>query len=377
VYAATEVMQMKRIVWIMLAAAGLAGCGGGDGRGDVAPAEVAQQLFLVRPVGPTGPLLAYEMPAGRERFRLPAGRASADGADFFAAHTHPRRTHIVSYDAHSGVPRRSFNIGGPWTLAAVSPTGDWLAFARRARAETRVQVVDAKTGRVASRLALHGDFEVEAVSADGRSMFLVEHLADGAYRIRLYDLASDLLVAGSLRAKGSDEIMAGYAWGGTATPDGQWLLTLYLSTRRDNAFVHTLNLESKFALCLELPSGEGDPGKLRMYGTALSPDGTRLYAANPALGVLVELDLVRGPMIRTVGTFAPARASGPAQVVVSNDGRSVYFSNGSAVWRHDVAAGTVRRVHASAAGVGALGLSRDGNRLFVAPSDGRPRVVAA
>jgi hypothetical protein len=371
---------MRRIAPIAVTLAALAGCGGDDGSIDsgLPAAATPQQLFVVRPLGPTGPLLGYEMPSARERFRLPAGVASADGADFYAAHTHPKRTHVVAYDARTGSPRHSFDVRGRWKLAGVSPTGDWLAFAWSARGETKVRVVEAATGKVASRIRLPGDFEVETVSADGSSMFLVEHLERGAYRIRLYDLGNDVLAPGSLRAKGSDEIMAGYAWGGTATPDGQWLLTLYLSTRRDTAFVHTLNLQNKFALCLDLPSGVGEVAKLKSYGTALAPDGTKLYAANPALGVVAELDLVRGPMIRTVGQFAPSPpATARTQVVVTRDGRWVYFSNGRAVWRHHVPTGATQRMYANSTAIAGLGLSGDGSRLFVASADGRPVAIAA
>jgi hypothetical protein len=371
---------MRRIAPIAVALATFAGCGGNDGSIDsgTPAAPTPQQLFVVRPLGPTGPLHGYDMPSARERFRLPAGVASADGADFFAARTHPKRTHVVAYDARTGSPRRSFDVPGRWNLAGISPTGDWLAFAWSARGVTKVRVVEAATGKVASKVRLAGDFEVETVSADGSSMFLVEHLDGGAYRIRLYDLGNNVLAPGSLRPKGSDEIMAGYAWGGTATPDGQWLLTLYLSTRRDIAFVHTLNLRNKFALCLDLPSAGGEVAKLKAYGTALSPDGTKLYAANPALGVVAELDLVRGPMIRTVGQFEPTgRATERTHVVVTKDGRWVYFSNGRAVWRHYVPTGATQRMYANSTAIAGLGLSGDGSRLFVASADGRPLTIAA
>ena len=337
----------------------------------------AQHLFLVRPLGPAGPLHAYDMPSARERFRLPAGLASPNGDGFYAAHMHPGRTHVVAYDSRSGVPRRTFNVPGRGQLAAVSPTGRWLVLARRARGVTQLRVVEATTGRVASRLALPGRFEVETVSVDGSKMFLVEHLADGAYRIRLYDLAAEALASGAVRAKDSDEIMAGYAWGGVATPDGRWLLTPYLSTRRDVAFVHTLNLDESFALCLDLPSGDGDEAALRAYGVALSPDGSKLYAANPALGVLAELDLASGPVVRTIAEFAPSAASRRTQLVVAEDGRSVFFSNGRAVWRHRVGGATVERAYENRTEIAGLGVSREGTRLFVAPVGGRPVAVAA
>ena len=43
------------------------------------------QLFLVRPEGAKGPLLAYDMADGRQRFTLPAGLLSADEAHYFTA----------------------------------------------------------------------------------------------------------------------------------------------------------------------------------------------------------------------------------------------------------------------------------------------------
>ena len=366
-----------RLLATAVALAALVGCGGADQSGSPPTGEGPQQLFGVRPLGPAGPLLAYDMPSARERFRLPAGRASPDGNWFFAAHAHPGRTHVVVYDARSGSPRRSFDVAGRSALQAVSPTGRWLVLAREARGVTVVRVVAATTGRVRSRLTLSGRFDVEAISAGGSSLFLVEHLDDGAYRIRLYDLRADVLARDPLATKGSEKIMAGYAWGGVATPNGRWLLTLYLSTRRDVAFVHTLNLDEAFALCLDLPSGDGRAAALKAYGVALSPDGSKLYAANPALGVLAELDLAAGPVLRTVAEFAPAVASPRTEVVVSENGRAVYFSNGRAVWRHRVGSTSVERAYANGTAVAGIGLSRDGTRLFVAPAGERPLAVAA
>jgi hypothetical protein len=366
---------MRRLAPIVLAFAAAAGCGGAEG-GGTGSERGPQQLFVVRPLGPAGPLLGYEMPSARERFRLPAGLASPDGQRFFAAHVHPGRTHVVAYAALSGAPRRSFDVPGRWRLQAVSPTGRWLVLAGRARGVTRIRVADSSTGRVESRIALRGRFDVEAVSADGTSMFLVEHLARGAYRIRLYDLSAEVLADGTVRAKTSDELMAGYAWGGVGTPDGRWLLTLYLSTRRDVAFVHTLNLDEAFALCLDLPSGDGRTAALKAYGVALAPDGSRLYAANPALGVLVELSLAGGPTVRTVARFAPVPASRRTEVVVSADGRTVLFANGRTVWRHGVGSAAVERAHANRGEIAGLGVSGDGMRAFVAPEGGGPVAVA-
>ena len=57
--------------------------------------------------------------------------------------------------------------------------------------------------------------------------------------------------------------MAGYDWDGVASADGRWLLTLYLSTQRNVAFVHALDLKNQFAICIDLPSGSGDYNVLK------------------------------------------------------------------------------------------------------------------
>ena len=69
--------------------------------------------------------------------------------------------------------------------------------------------------------------------------------------------------------------MAGLAWSGVGSPDGRWLLTLYLNTGRKLAFVHALDLVRSSPLCIFLPSN-GASGALKRYGLTLSPDGRRL-----------------------------------------------------------------------------------------------------
>ena len=58
--------------------------------------------------------------------------------------------------------------------------------------------------RVAHRLDLRGDFEVETVSRDGKRLFLIQHLAGkGAprYLVRLFDLSRDRLASKPLRRR--------------------------------------------------------------------------------------------------------------------------------------------------------------------------------
>src|SRR5205823_12426922 len=133
---------------------------------------------------------------------------------------------------------------------------------------------------------LQGWYDVDALSTDGRRLFLLQYLRTGAYLIRLFDLDRRVLTARRLTEKG--EPMDGTAWDAVAAPDGHRLLTLYL--RGDGRpEVHTLDLLRGTAVCIDLPTG--DPLLVQQYTLALSPDRDTLYAANPALGVVATVDL--------------------------------------------------------------------------------------
>ncbi|MBI1801357.1 MAG: PD40 domain-containing protein, partial [Chloroflexi bacterium] len=227
-------------------------------------------------------------------------------------------------------------------------------------------------------LTLDGNFEVETISPSGDALFLIEHLPavnPNHYLIRLFDLRIESLVPGALRDKSAtDEVMAGLAWDGLASPNGRWLLTLYLSTLRNTAFVHTLDLSDKYPVCIDLPSGSGDFNQLKYYSLALAPSGWRLFAANAVLGLVAEISLSSRSVTRRA-TFQPrsfgaANASNPqsqlSRSVVSKDGSRLYFTSGLDVWVYDTASGEVDGPFLINGRISALGLSGDGKRLYVA-----------
>jgi WD40 repeat protein len=364
----------------------------------------ANDLFFVRPDGAKGSLIVYNMPSGQRRFTLPAGMLSADGKHYFAVIPYPypgeAATIVTLFDPGTGKPYYKFPISGQWDLSGVSPSGRWVALTRLPSEnekqawtkanqwQTDIHIVESETGKTTHSLSLDGSFEVETISADGNSLFLVQHLPavnPDHYLIRLYDLSAEQLQADPLRAKGADEVMAGLAWDGVASPDGHWLLTLYLSTQRDVAFVHTLDLQNKFPVCIDLPSGSGDLDQLKYYNLALSPDGQTIYATNGVLGVVAEVDLSTRQVARTV-KFTPSSPAKTAAYspqaptsgsVVSNDGQTVYFTSGTGVWVYDARHGQVNGPYSTAMQVLGLGLSGDGKQLYVASADGATRVIGA
>lgn len=332
------------------------------------------KLLFVQPAGPGGPLVVYDTRTRAPRFALPPGMASADGQGYFSARVTHRGTRLNQYYAPNGELMNAWLQPGRWTLGGVSPTGRWVALTRRRPATTTVRIFDVGRGRLAHVMQLKGAFEVETVSRDGKRLFLIQHLADKRYNVRQYDLSHERLVARPLRAAGV-KIMAGYAWSGVASPDGRWLLTLYLSTQRKSAFVHSLNLRRSRPACVNLPSGRGSFAELKNYSLSLSPDSRVLFAANPTLGVVAEVDLA-GSRVFRVTRFgrSPARTTAPRAATlstISRNSRTLYFSAGHDLWAFDAAYGRVRGPYATGGEIVAVGYGANDRRLFAVRTDGR------
>ena len=346
--------------------------------GQVASPE-SERLLYVQPEGERGPVSAYDTRSGKLRFRLPAGLSSADGRWHFSAHRAGLGTTINAFTVSTGAVWQSFVVPGRWRLAGVSPQGRWLVLSQRRFKPLRTvaAILDASRGLLAHRFRLHGDFEVETVSPDGRRLFLIEHLRrDGAprYVVRLYDLGSRRLRSEPLRG-GQDRVMAGYAWSGVASPDGRWLLTLYLNTLRSSAFIHALDVKQGIPRCIDLPSGRGAFDLLKRYSLTLSPNGERLFAANPALGAVAEIDLRTRRVVRTSRfVAAPARGVRRAATLsgtISGNGRTLYFSGGRALWAYDAAYGRVRGPYPAGAQILGFGYGRNDRRVHALVADGR------
>jgi WD40 repeat protein len=337
-----------------------------------------ERLLYVQPDGERGPVSVYDTKTGKFRFRLPAGLSSAGGRWHFTA-VRDHRTILNAFHLANGAVWQAFEVRGRWLLGGVSPQGRWLVLtARRFQPlRTVIGLFDASRGVIVQRFQLRGNFEVETVSPDGRRLFLIEHLrADGAprYLVRLYDLTARRLQSEPLRG-GKDRVMAGYAWSGVASPDGRWLLTLYLNTLRSNAFVHALDLKKSTPRCIDLPSGRGTFELLKRYSLTLSPSGKTLFAANPALGVVAEIDLTTRRVVRR-STFPaePGPVARPAATLggtISANGRTLYFSGGRALWAYDAAYGRVRGPYRAGAPIVGFGYGKNESRVHALLAGGR------
>jgi hypothetical protein len=324
-------------------------------------------VLHVRPNGSLGALVAYDVVTGKRRFMLPMGVLSADGRTFVSPVAVKRKTVVTRYDAHTGAQLNRFTIARAWWSTALSPNGRHLIASRGERKPqaTRIVIADVVSGRVVHRLRLMGNLTPEALSNDGLRLFLVQYLRRG-YVVRMFDLTSGRLT--SIRAGADPVVMRGTPFTALAAPNGRRLFTLYFEPDGDVA-VHTLDFERGRAACIDIPGGDGLAQQ--RYALALAPGGKRLFATNPALGVVAEIDVARESVVGVTrfGGFSVTRLTKGATAVASRD--AVHFSDGNRLWTY--ANGRVGKPRSAGGRVTGLAVHRGrllvvlagGNRAFL------------
>ena len=341
-----------------------------------AQASPGSSVLTVRPNGPFGPLVLYDLETLRPGLRLSSGLRSADGRNFVVARATGTRTTLTRYELPSGRVAARGSVAGRYRLAAVSARGERAILTHFEPGRTRLAVVGTSRWTVLRRVDLRGTFGVEALSLDGRRLFLIKY-DDGGYNLRLYDLRTNRLAFTPLvEGAAGQQKMIGAAWTSVATRDGRWLLTLYIKPD-GGGFIHSLDLDRGFGHCLDLPAGFVDPSTIRTSSLALSPDERRLYVAGPFAGRLLVVDLA-GPRIARVVRFRNAERSATRDIVgaaaVSPREDTVAFAVDGQVWRYKLATDGVD-APVRVGRVAGLGFTEDGRRLVVVRRNAPPKVL--
>src|SRR6185369_14458933 len=96
---------------------------------------------------------------------------------------------------------------------------------------TEMLLVDTHSLKPDRRLELDGVFSFDAISPDGRSLYLVQYADPRSpldYRVRHYDVATGEFRGGAIvDPDDPDEKMAGQPLSRVYSPDGSWAYTLY------------------------------------------------------------------------------------------------------------------------------------------------------
>jgi hypothetical protein len=166
---------------------------------------------------------------------------------------------------------RKASFPGAWGIPLVTLNGDVDGLSRNGRvlvlsdtknagtplrARSRFLVLDPHKLAVTRTVELRGDLGFDALSPNGRMLYLIEHHRPSdvsQYRVRAYDLKSGRLLSRIVVDKREPgEVMAGFPVARASTGDGRRVFTLYLS--HEHPFVHLLDTVSLAAFCIDLPS---------------------------------------------------------------------------------------------------------------------------
>jgi hypothetical protein len=340
---------------------------------------------------------------------LPSGvPANAQWGKLIAATATGTQTAVRNLHVQPGLDGIEQIVDGRWRLPMIGddpvPVGVSLDGSRivlvedrgaeataEAASSSRFLVVDGSLHEKPKLVELAGSFEFDALSPNGRVLYVVEHLSTGPaghYQVRAVDLP-----AGTLRPevivdkRKIGEEMAGWPISQLRAPDGV-VYTLYRGA--EHPFVHALQSADGFAVCIDLPVGDRGLEEDRVidWGLAASPDWKSVYAANATVGQVVDIDPAE-LAIRHSATIKPIAQDlivlakfghidpGPIgrRVVVSADGRMAYAAGADGIVAIKTADLSVEARYPTDSAVKALGLTPDGATLFALLGDGG-RIVA-
>jgi hypothetical protein len=207
------------------------------------------------------------------------GVVSHDGRVRYLAMRAGTGTLVEAITMRTGMVRSRF-LKGLYGLPMVAYDGSMGGLARNGTRlvvyspgdrRTRFVVLDPRTLKVRSRIALTGNFGFDALSPDGSVMYLIQ-IKGGPngtgldYDVRALNVATGRLHPGALvDRREPGEKMTGIPMTRVGSGDGSWAYTLY-SRSSGGAFVHALHTTAREAFCIDVPRAIRDDelGGVRM-----------------------------------------------------------------------------------------------------------------
>ena len=407
--------RLALVLLLVLASCGLQGAAPRDGSPSpsLTPGgELPAEAIYVRQAGngQTSLISVIDIRTGAVIRAVPDGVVSADRSTVFTTDLGDggRQTRIHVIDLASGQETRAFTIDGSYSELApfgggtgLSGDGRWLVLAHGQikiddQWVTDFAVVDTASGAVAGRVQLKSaaTYAFVGVAPNGASLFLNEQ-GETATRLRVWDFASSAFLADSVIGTW-DGRQAGFATTPVATRDGKTLAWLDTGTSSAPA-LRVLDLASKRVTTMTLPQDQRseDIEKELLWSLVLSRDGGTLYAVDPALGAIDELDLRAGRLIRanrvnvtrmpedaltsllrSLFPVADAKRYLRGGALLAPDGRSLYAAGTKGIAVIDVPTLGSRATWATDTSFDSLVVSPDGGRLYgISDQLGRIHVV--
>jgi hypothetical protein len=250
------------------------------------------------------------------------GVAVPGAADRYYAIPSGRDTVVASVYRAGGLLQAHITLPGAFTIPAVAQDGTTSGLSANGRTlvlvrprlvypqrRTRLAVLDAHSLRLRSTITLHGDFSVDAIAPDGRSLYVIQYTSPRdplAYAVRSLDLRSGRLDPGEIvDPRERDEAMHGVPMSRAMGPGGRWAYTLY-DGGEGHPFVHALDTRARTARCIDLPAL---PAGVSIAGVSLAVRGSQLQVRS-ARGTVASIDR-RTFAIAKRTAVAPVAADAP------------------------------------------------------------------
>ena len=312
---------------------------------------------------------------------------------------------LLDADPQTGAAQRTLLLPRHYELpqatisgvpGGMSQNGKWLVLQSFDQTTTvptasHLLVVDTSFGSAPLPVELKGWFDFDAISNDGKNLYLIQYIAPQLYHVRLYRMALHQLDPTVIVEKGAspNTPMAGVKLMSVPSPDGEWLFTLY-ARQNEGAFIHGLRLSGDpwaGAACIDLP-GEGyksDPSQFR-WSLAVDPGNSSLYVVNGAMGWMGEIPIGGNtwPQLRTTskigsgGSASLSLAQNPSAKdygfnasVVSPDRKTLITAAVTGIVWVDTTTLQVRARALDGWNVWSVGLTPDGKTLYALSEDGQ------
>jgi YVTN family beta-propeller protein len=348
----------------------------GQSRPGATPQTKPDDVLFLR--SEDGITLIRELPEG-VAVRIPRAVPSTDWSAVVRAVPQGTETRVVVLDPRTGDERWSRDVPGKLEVDVASGEGRLVALGDRGalggyaggRSSTTLVIVGRDDPQPRT-IELEGNYEPEAFSTDGDSLFVVEYLPPlrpTSYRVRRLDLGTGEVGGVYTVDAELQEAMQGTARVQTASPDGGRLYTLYSLQDADgttHAFVHVLSLDEEWAHCVDLPPTFGNAAE-GSIALAVAPDGKRLYVADAASGMVAEVDTTALSVTRSA-RVGLGPGNGPAHAVTGPDG-SLYVGRGTGLVALDGSTLSPRRSWELEHRITGLQAGHDGTRLYVGQRD--------
>ncbi|MEA2191860.1 MAG: hypothetical protein QOI73_1981 [Solirubrobacteraceae bacterium] len=223
----------------------------------------------------------------------PSGVLAPDGSTRYLGVTLNGDTAILAQRARDGAVLSRKNLRGRYGIPLVaydSSAGGISGDGRRLvlirprtgfpRRETTFAVLTTKPMlRLRRTIRLRGDFSYDALSADGRTLFLINYLSrtdQTKYRVRVYDLVRDRLDPKPVTdPREPPDEMNGLPVTRVSSPDGRWAYTLY-DRNGEQPFIHALDTRERRAFCIDLHDPAFGHGAVYDLRLAVAAGGRRL-----------------------------------------------------------------------------------------------------